>query len=70
MRKEIHTEGPPMSATTLGMILLAVAIIETVLISLIGWFKGRPILILAGILSGVVTAAIGAAFMLGKIPLS
>lgn len=59
-----------MSANTLGMLLLAVAIVETVLICLIGAVKGRPILILAGILSGIVTAAVGAAFMMGKIPLN
>jgi hypothetical protein len=53
----------------IGIMLMLVGVLEVVTLSLIGLFKHKPILILAGALSGVVTSLLGVAFYLDKIPL-
>ena len=53
----------------LGLVLIIVGVIELVLLSLVGVVKRKPILLLIGIGSGVVTGIIGLLIYLGKIPL-
>lgn len=46
---------------------MAIGAVDLLLLSAIGIFKQRPVLILAGIVGGVATAAIGLLLYLGKI---
>ncbi|MFN8610424.1 MAG: hypothetical protein U0931_22995 [Vulcanimicrobiota bacterium] len=56
-----------MDKTSLGMLLMAMGVVDLLLLSFIGVLKHRPVLMLAGIVSGVTTGAVGLLIYLGKI---
>jgi hypothetical protein len=62
-------EAASMSPAILGVLLFVVGLVELLLLVLIGVNKQKPVLILAGLVSGLVTMGLGLMFYLGKIPL-
>lgn len=51
----------------IGLLLIAIGVAEGVMLVLFGVLKQKPMLIPAGAVSGLVTAAIGVFFYMGKI---
>jgi hypothetical protein len=51
----------------IGILLMIVGLLDVVLIGTIGVMKRKPVLILAGATAGILTAALGVLFYLGKI---
>lgn len=56
-----------MEKTTLGMMLMVLGAFELVLLSAVAAMKQKPVLLLAGIVSGLATGVIGLLIYLGKI---
>lgn len=55
------------SGQLIGLLLIALGILEGLALVAFGALKHKPVMIPVGFLSGVVTAAIGVALYLGKI---
>ncbi len=51
----------------IGLLLIAIGVVEGLMLVLFGVLKQKPMLIPAGAFSGLVTAAIGVLFYLGEI---
>ena len=58
------------TSSLVGIALVLLGLLEVVVLVLGAVIKRKPILIPAGIFSGAVTAALGVAIYLGKIPLN
>lgn len=56
-----------MEKTTLGIMLMVLGAFELVLLSAVAAMKQKPVLLLAGIVSGLATGVIGLLVYLGKI---
>lgn len=51
----------------IGLLLISIGIMEAIMLVLFGVLKQKPMLIPAGAISGLVTAALGVVFYMGKI---
>ncbi|MBS2038209.1 hypothetical protein JST97_24705 [bacterium] len=56
-----------MDKSSLGMLLMAIGAVDLLLLSIIGIIKHKPVLLLAGIVGGVATGAVGLLIYQGKI---